>query len=203
LWVAGSTAPGEEEAILAAHRSVLEALPDVRLIIAPRHPERFDAVCRIIEASGLTCARRSALLAPWDGAGVLVLDTLGELAGVYSLATAAFVGGSLVPAGGHNVLEPAVAGNAIVVGPHMENFQEMADAFVAAGALVQVSTPEELGSALGELLTDGVRRRALGSAAQGLAERHRGAAERIAGRLATLSGVASPSQPGARHEGAA
>lgn len=186
LWVAGSTAAGEEEAVLAAHRHVRRAIPQARLLIAPRHPERFAEVCRLVEASGEPCRRRSALEAPWDGEGVLVLDTLGELASVFPLATAAFVGGSLVRAGGHNILEAAVAGKAVVVGPHMENFQEMAEAFLAEGGLTQVPDAGALGPAMLRLLTDASEREARGRAARALVERHRGAAARTAERLAAL-----------------
>jgi 3-deoxy-D-manno-octulosonic-acid transferase len=106
---------------------------------------------------------------------VLVLDTMGELARVYSAATVVFVGGSLEPAGGHNVLEPAVAGKAVVVGPHMENFQEIADEFRGAGALVQVASPGELGAAIAELLADPEKRRAMGERARALVARNQGA----------------------------
>ncbi len=144
LLVAGSTVSGEEALVLEAYRAIRERVPDAGLIVAPRHPERFAEVPALVEAAGFRCVRRTTL-APGgfaDGS-VLVLDTLGELAQVYPLATVVFVGGSLVPAGGHNVLEAAVAGKAVVVGPHMENFQEIADQFRAEGALVQVASGAE------------------------------------------------------------
>ena len=142
LWVAGSTVGGEEELVLSAFHRVRERVPQARLLVAPRHPERFAAVPALVEAAGFRCLRRSALdPAAWGDGEVLLLDTLGELAQVYALASVVFVGGSLVPAGGHNILEPAVAGKAVVVGPHMENFQEIADQFRAESAMVQVELP--------------------------------------------------------------
>ncbi|HEX6738922.1 MAG TPA: glycosyltransferase, partial [Vicinamibacteria bacterium] len=136
---------------------------------------------------GFSCERRTAL---GDGsaftAEVLVLDTLGELAGVYALATAVFVGGSLVPSGGHNVVEAAVAGKAVVVGPHMENFREMAEAFVREDALVQLGDAAELGPALLRLLTDEPRRREVGERARALVARHRGSVARTVEALAGL-----------------
>ena len=176
LWVAGSTVAGEEERVLAVFRRVREAFPEARLVIAPRHPERFDEIPGRVEAAGFRCARRTRLGAlPWRDAEVLLLDTIGELAQVYPAATVVFVGGSLVPSGGHNVLEPAVAGKAVVVGPHMENFQEIADRFRAEGALVQVDSDEGLATAVLGLLADEGRRDEVGRRARGLVERNRGA----------------------------
>src|SRR4029079_3203495 len=115
------------------------------LIIAARHPERFDEVERLCRHEGLSVVRRSDL--PIDaepGADAVVLDTIGELAQLYQIATVVFVGGSLVPAGGHNILEPALYGKPVVFGPHMENFAEIADAFVTNGAAVQLRGEREL-----------------------------------------------------------
>ena len=117
---------------------------------------------------------------------MLLLDTLGELAQVYSLASVVFVGGSLVPSGGHNILEPAVAGKPVVVGPHMENFQEIADAFRAESAMVQVASADELGREVSALLLDEPRRRDLGERARGLVGRNRGAVSRTTDALAPL-----------------
>jgi 3-deoxy-D-manno-octulosonic-acid transferase len=186
LFVAGSTMAGEEEAVLAAFRALRGAIPEARLVIAPRHPERFDAVFALVTASGLRCARRSALDRPWQDAEVLLLDTLGELASLYSLATLVFVGGSLVPTGGHNVLEAAVYGKAVIVGPHMHNFQEIADVFGAAQALIQVPTTEALASTVVELARDEARRTRVGEAARTLVDRHRGAVDRTVDALAGL-----------------
>jgi 3-deoxy-D-manno-octulosonic-acid transferase len=187
LWVAGSTVAGEEEIILRAFHRVRERLPGTGLILAPRHPERFAEVPALIEAAGFRCRRRTALdPGSWRDGEVLLLDTLGELAQLYSLATVVFVGGSLVPSGGHNILEPAMAGKAVVVGPHMANFQEIADQFRAEAAIVEVSSAEELAREVLSLLTDDERRRRLGERARNLIDRNRGA---LRGTVDALSGL--------------
>jgi 3-deoxy-D-manno-octulosonic-acid transferase len=187
LWVAGSTVHGEEELVLAAFHRVRERVPNARLMIAPRHPERFSLVPGLVEAAGFRCLRRSALdPAAWSDGEVLLLDSLGELAQVYALASVVFVGGSLVPSGGHNILEPAVAGKPVVVGPHMENFQEIAETFRAENALVQVSSSDELGREVTALMLDEPRRRDLGERARGLVGRNRGAVSRTTDALAPL-----------------
>ena len=117
---------------------------------------------------------------------MLLLDSLGELSQLYALASVVFVGGSLVPSGGHNILEPAVAGKPVVVGPHMENFQEIADQFRAEDAVVQVASAEELAGAVSSLLLDEGRRRQLGERARELVGRNRGAVARSAEALAAL-----------------
>lgn len=187
LLVAGSTVDGEEPLVLAAFRRVRERVPNARLLVAPRHPERFAEAERLVEGAGFRCQRRSALdPSGWADGAVLLLDSLGELAHLYSLASVVFVGGSLVAAGGHNILEPAVAGKPVVVGPHMENFQEIADAFRAESALVQVATADELAREVAALLLDEARRRELGERARGLVARNRGAVARTAEALVPL-----------------
>ena len=187
LWVAGSTVEGEEEAVLSAFAALRRRHPGARVLIAPRHPERFATVADLVVRAGLACARRTLLSAGgWNGGDVLVLDTLGELAQVYPLATVVFVGGSLARAGGHNVLEPAVAGKAIIVGPHMENFQEIASAFLAEDALVQVRDAASLTDAVVRLFDDAPARDALGARAQGIVARNRGALARTVDALAGL-----------------
>jgi 3-deoxy-D-manno-octulosonic-acid transferase len=187
LWIAGSTVEGEEPLVLSAFHRVRERVPRARLLIAPRHPERFAAVPGMVEAAGFRCLRRSGLdPQAWHGDEVMVLDTLGELAQVYALASVVFVGGSLVPAGGHNILEPAVAGRPVIVGPHMENFQEIADEFRAEQAIVQVASTEELGSQVAALFLDERRRSALGERARGVVCRNRGAVARSADALVAL-----------------
>ena len=187
LWVAGSTAEGEEEAVLSAFTALRRRHAEARVVIAPRHPERFATVADLVARSGLACARRTLLPdGGWNGGDVLVLDTLGELAQVYPLATVVFVGGSLAPAGGHNVLEPAVAGKAIIVGPHMDNFREMAAAFLAEDALVQVRDAAGLTDAVVRLFADAAARDALGARAQRIVARNRGALDRTVDALAAL-----------------
>jgi 3-deoxy-D-manno-octulosonic-acid transferase len=187
ILLAGSTTEGEEAALLRVYARLLAAEPDLALAIAPRHPERFDAVPPLAEALGFRCRRRSANDgSSWRDREVLLLDSLGELASAYSFATVAFVGGSLVSKGGHNVLEAAGWGKPVAVGPHMENFQEIADQFRREQAMVQVQDEEELADALAELLADEARRRELGEHARALVDRNRGALQRTVDALAEL-----------------
>ena len=174
--VAGSTMAGEDLPVLRAFRRVKGASPDAMLVIAPRHAERFDEVVRLAMSEGFSTVRRTEL--PIDAApraDVVVLDTIGELAQVYQVATVAFVGGSLVETGGHNILEPAVHGRPIVFGPYMSNFAEIAHAFVSHHAAVQVASPRELEEGLVDLVADPVRRAGLGAAARALVDANRGA----------------------------
>jgi 3-deoxy-D-manno-octulosonic-acid transferase len=174
--IAGSTMRGEEASILRAFGRVKATCPGALAVLAPRHPERFAEVERLARDAGFVTALRSAL--PIDAeprADVIVLDSLGELAQLYQMATAVFVGGSLVDYGGHNILEPAVFGKPIVFGPHMQNFKEIADTFLSNDAAVQVQSDRELDDTLLALLTDPVRRARLGAAARALVEANRGA----------------------------
>jgi 3-deoxy-D-manno-octulosonic-acid transferase len=185
--VAGSTMKGEEAAVLRSFRRVRSAVPSALLIIAPRHIERAPDVEQLCRNEGFKTVKRSEL--PIDSeprADIVILDTLGELATLYQLATVAFVGGSLVATGGHNILEPAVFGKPIVFGPHMENFAEISRAFVANVAGVQVRSDRELDDVLPALLTDPVRRARLGAAARALVEANRGAKDKSIRVLAGL-----------------
>ena len=179
VLVAGSTLKGEEEAVIRAFNRVRTAGSNALLILAARHPERFGEVERLCRHEGLATVRRTAL--PIDAeprADAVIVDTIGELAQLYQLATAVFVGGSLVPAGGHNILEPALFGKPIIFGPHMENFAEIAEAFLANGAAVQVHDGRELVDAVVALMNDPVRRARLGAAARALVDANRGARDR-------------------------
>ena len=160
--VAGSTAEGEEPLLLDAFRSILRSHPRTAMVLAPRHPERFETVANLLLAGSLSFIRRSRMSGQESCAGaVILLDTIGELAAVYALASVAFVGGSLVPRGGHNILEPAQHGAPIVVGPHTENFRDIVNIFTRAGAL-SVVQPEYLDAELLRLLDDAGSRRDLG-----------------------------------------
>jgi 3-deoxy-D-manno-octulosonic-acid transferase len=190
--IAASTLRGEDAAALAAFRRVKATWPHALLIIAPRHPERFDEVVRLVAEEGFRVARRREL--PIDAeprSDVVVLDTIGELARLYQVATVVFVGGSLVDAGGHNILEPAVFGKPIVFGPHMDNFAEIARTFLDNTAAIQVRNGRELETTLLELLGDPVRRASLGAAARALVEANRGARTKSLAVLAELL----PSEP--------
>jgi 3-deoxy-D-manno-octulosonic-acid transferase len=194
LIVAGSTAEGEE-AILAECLALVRAragLESARLLVAPRHPERFDEAARVLERAGLSVARRSR---PGDAAGAdcLLLDSIGELAAVYEFADVVFVGGSLVPRGGHNVLEPALYARPIVVGPHTENFRQIVEDFKAAGALAQLppaaagaGAAAPLADAFAELLADAERAREMGARGLAVLEANRGATARVVEAIARL-----------------
>jgi 3-deoxy-D-manno-octulosonic-acid transferase len=176
VLVAGSTLKGEEEAIIRAFNRLRSRGSSALLVLAARHPERFGEVERLCRQEGLSTVRRTEL--PIDAeprADAVILDTIGELAEVYQIATVVFVGGSLVPAGGHNILEPAVFGKPIVFGPHMQNFSEIAEAFLANDAAVQVHSERELDLAIESLMGDPVRRARLGAAARALVDANRGA----------------------------
>jgi len=185
--VAGSTLRGEESAVLRAFARIKTTLPGALLIVAPRHAERFGEAERLARDAGFVTTRRSDL--PIDAeprADVVVLDTIGELAQVYQLATAVFVGGSLVDQGGHNILEPAIFGKPIVFGAHMQNFREIADTFLGNDAAVQVRSEDELADAMLQLVTDPVRRARLGAAARALVEANRGAKAKTLDVIADL-----------------
>ncbi len=193
--VAGSTMKGEEGAVLRAFRRARIMQPGCLLVLAPRHPERFDEVVDICRGEGWKTLRRSSDLAidSEPRADIVVVDTIGELAALYQLATVVFVGGSLVPTGGHNVLEPAVFGKPIVFGPHMDNFREIADGFVAAGAAVRLEDEGQFEDVLVDLLGDPVRRARLGAAARALVEANRGAKDKTMTVIEKLLPPAGPS----------
>jgi 3-deoxy-D-manno-octulosonic-acid transferase len=185
--VAGSTMRGEEDAVLRAFRRVKTALPSALAVIAPRHTERFAEVERLAREAGFVTTRRSDLpIVAEPRADVVILDSIGELAQLYQLATAVFVGGSLADHGGHNILEPAVFGKPIVFGPHMQNFREIADAFISNDAAVQVQSDRELEELMIALITDPVRRARLGAAARALVEANRGAKTKTLAVIADL-----------------
>ena len=185
--VAGSTFRGEEAAVLRAFARVKSTMPGALVVLAPRQPERFGEVERLARDAGFVTIRRSEL--PIDAeprADVVVLDSIGELAQLYQLATAVFVGGSLVDQGGHNILEPAIFGKPVVFGPNMQNFKEIADTFLANDAAVQVQSDRELEEALLLLVSDPVRRARLGAAARALVEANRGAKDKTLAVIADL-----------------
>jgi 3-deoxy-D-manno-octulosonic-acid transferase len=191
VLVAGSTMKGEETAVLGAFARIKATIPHALAVLAPRQPERFGEVERLARDAGFVTVRRTDL--PIDAeprADVVVLDSIGELAQLYQLATAVFVGGSLADHGGHNILEPAIFGKPIVFGPHMHNFKEIADAFLVNDAAIQVRSAQELDDVLLALVTDPVRRARLGAAARALVEANRGA------KVRTLEVIAELLPPG-------
>jgi 3-deoxy-D-manno-octulosonic-acid transferase len=189
VLVAGSVVAGEEEAVLGAYDTVQRQWRRTLLILAPRKPDRFDFTTRLVAEGGWNVIRRSTLdlSAPLDeSADVLILDSIGELAALYSLADATFVGGSLVPSGGHNILEPAQFGRPPVFGPHMENFKQMAGAFLDAKAGAQVTSGNALGTVWMQLIQNNEMREHVGAAAKALAERNRGATERTLEKIESI-----------------
>ena len=175
--VAGSTVEGEEQFILSAFREMLARHPQARLILAPRHRERFAAVAALLAESGMPFALRSEARIAHSQWRVLLLDSIGELATVYSLADVALVGGSLVPRGGHNILEPAFYGVPIIVGPHTENFRDIIALFRREKAVLECAA-EELTSCLQKLFGDKQVRTQLGTRACSVLQAQRGATAR-------------------------
>jgi 3-deoxy-D-manno-octulosonic-acid transferase len=187
VFIAASTLKGEEMPVLAAFAAVRRAHPNTLLILAPRKPERFAEAEALARGEGLRVMRRTELAVDAEPrADVVILDSIGELAHLFQVATVVFVGGSLVDQGGHNILEPAVHGKPIVFGPHMENFAEIAEAFLAHQAAVQVPDAATLTTTIGRLVGDSVERARLGAAARALVEANRGAKERTLTAIAAL-----------------
>ena len=164
VWIAGSTHRGEEEAVLEAHTRALLDRPNLALVLAPRHPERVGEVLGVLKSRGLAAVRRSDLPARRTPGAVIVLDTVGELAQLYGIADVVFVGGSLTPLGGHNMLEPALRGKPVLFGPHTHNFREAAGVLVDSGGGRVVRDAHELGGELRRLLADADLRVRLGEA---------------------------------------
>lgn len=188
LWlVAGSTHPGEEEQIIEAFDRIRGQLPAARLLIAPRHLERVAAVSALLAQRGFDVVRRSEHRADARDA-VIVLDTMGELRAAYGLAAAAFVGGTLVPIGGHNLLEPVAAGRPVVFGPYTANCPDIADLVVEAGVGFRVAGPEELAERFVRLARGADEQGELAARARALIARQRGAAARcVAAARALIS----------------
>jgi len=195
LLVCGSTLESEERLLLDAWPELVTAQPGLRMVLAPRHPERFPAVIGLLERSGVPWFRRSewTLTSPafFDAGSILLLDSIGELASVYSLATVVFVGGSLMPAGGHNPLEPAQFGVPIAIGRHYENFREIVEKLRAREA-IRIIEPADLRAAILELLRDGISSKAMGERAKEVFQAEAGATSRaVETLLALLPGASS------------
>jgi len=193
-WIAASTHEGEEAAVMAIHRELLDRWPDLLLLWAPRHPERFRAVAHQCVHAGWRVATRRLTKLPDPTDGVFVIDTLGELASFYRCADVAFVGGSLQDIGGHNLLEPAAAGTPVVTGPHLHNFTDIARRMDHAGALRVGADAGDVEHEVAALLGDPAARAAMVAAAHALIEEGRGALS----RTLALLGPNLPPEPGAR-----
>ena len=188
LWVAGSTHPGEETHLVRAYLRLRQRDPRLVLLLAPRHLDRLDKVEAMVREEGAEPVRRtapiggrrSASAGPVSGATprVILLDTLGELASLYAEAEVAFVGGTLAPVGGHNLLEPAARGKPVVFGPHTHKCEEIARTLLAVGAGVRVDSTKALVDHVGRLLADGALRARMGRQGLEMVARNRGAVER-------------------------
>lgn len=194
LWVCGSTGPGEEALLLDAYERVVRQVPGLQLALVPRKPERFDEVAELVAARGHACRRRSGrppLVPPAADASrpVFLVDTLGELRKLYGLATVVFVGRTLVPLGGSDVMEAAGLGRPLLVGPHTQNFAEPVERLIASGACLRVGSASELAQRLTELLRDHARIRRMGQAAQQAIEAGRGATEHTVSRILKLADI--------------
>ncbi len=183
LWIAASTHEGEEEQILGVHHEVLESHPRALLLLVPRHPERFDRVAALVRRRGFTLARRSQDDAedPTEAA-VFLVDTMGELPLFLGVADLAFIGGSLVPIGGHNMLEAAAQGVPVIFGPHMFNFSAIAKLLLEQKAAIQVADPGQLADTVIRLLGDASERSRLGENGRQVVDDNRGALDHL-GRL--------------------
>jgi 3-deoxy-D-manno-octulosonic-acid transferase len=186
LFVAGSTLEGEEAALLAAWPALLVADPALAMVLAPRHPERFPAIAGLLANSAIPWRKRSELgdkpLVPGE---IVLLDTIGELASIYSLAAVAFVGGSLIPAGGHNPLEPAQFGIPVVMGSYYQNFQAMVEDLIHEQAIV-ITTPAELQPTLTRLLLNPAEAKELGERARVAFTKQGGATARTVTAIVAL-----------------
>ena len=198
VWIAASTVGpadagdvDEDDVAIEAYRQLAAGRPELMLILAPRKPERFDVVAAKLDAAGIAYVRRRAL-GSGDAARVLLLDTIGELSSLFSLADVVFMGGTLARRGGHNILEPALFGKPVIIGPHMENFKAIAEEFRAAGACVEIAAGRELAGALERLLRDSGAAREIGRRAQACAEARRGATARAVEEVRRLHGACVP-----------
>ncbi len=179
VWVAASTHDGEEDLVLDAHSRVLESVPDALLILVPRHPQRFDGVRGLVQRRGFEVVSRTEDRAVPADCPVFLGDTMGEVPLFYSAADVAFVGGSLVPIGGHNLLEPAAAGVAVLAGPHNFNAQEIADLFLDKGACRIVESSADLADALVMLFRNAEERGRMVEHASVVLAANRGALARL------------------------
>jgi 3-deoxy-D-manno-octulosonic-acid transferase len=179
VWIAASTHEGEEELVLLAQQRILQRIPDALLVLVPRHPERFGRVESLVQRQQLALIKRSEGRPCSGTTRVFLGDSMGELPMFFAAADVAFVGGSLVPHGGHNLLEPAACGVPVVTGPHVFNFTRIADMLLQEGAAFQVHSAEELGDLVADWLGDASRRAQIGENGRRVVEQNRGALDRL------------------------
>jgi 3-deoxy-D-manno-octulosonic-acid transferase len=188
VWIAASTHEGEEWPVIEAHARILRRFPDALLLVAPRHPERFRPMLQLCRGHGFSTASRSEHRLPGAGIQCFVVDTLGELVPFLACADVAFVGGSLDPIGGHNVLEPGALGVPVLVGPHTFNFAEATDLMLACGAALRVQDAAGLAAGVQQLFSEAERRRQMGEAARAAVASARGAVQRTLGHIQAIIG---------------
>ena len=192
VWIAASTHDGEEEQVLTAHRALLQKFPELLLILVPRHPERFSEVRERVQKSGFDVVLRTERRQCEDSTSVFLGDTMGEVPMFYAASDIAFVGGSLVPIGGHNLLEPAAQALPVITGPHLFNAQDIADMFVDMNACRIVNDARELADTVAELLENPERAAEMGLNSRTLLERNKGALARLLVLVEPLLGGRSP-----------
>jgi len=186
IWIAGSTHAGEEEQVLAAHQELRAAQVNALLLLVPRHPERFPAVTALLNRQGWRFTRWSTGIMPDRSAQVVLVDTTGDLASLYAAADVAFVGGSLVSIGGHNLLEPASFGLPVLTGPSYFNARDIARLLLIQGAALQVVNAHELAAAVAQLLADPALRQRMGAIGRHVVESNRGSVARLLGLIESL-----------------
>ena len=186
VWIAASTHEGEDELVLQAYAQVIKSQPETVLLLVPRHPERFNAVASLAQRSGFNITRRSESKLGNPNTQVFIGDSMGEMMFFYQVSDVAFVGGSLVPTGGHNILEPASVAVPSIVGPHTFNFKEITEVMLEAGAVDQVSSAEELLEKVSSLLLDERQAQQMGSYGYAVVEQNRGATTLLLSRLKEL-----------------
>ncbi|WP_233468377.1 lipid IV(A) 3-deoxy-D-manno-octulosonic acid transferase [Zooshikella ganghwensis] len=190
VWVAASTHPGEDEQVLRAHQQLLKTHPQVLLILVPRHPERFNQVATLIEQAGLRYIRRTSQQLADEQTQVILGDTMGELLMFFAACDVAFIGGSLVPHGGHNMLEASALGKPVLTGTHVFNFMEISKLLSESGGLLWVNDAETLVIEVGKLLKSPAQAEIVGQKGLQLVSQHRGAIDRLLVHIAAITGLA-------------
>ncbi len=186
VWVAASTHAGEDEIILQIHKNLLHTQPTALLILVPRHPERFEQVAALCQSSSMSYVRRSAAQIPGNQDSIWLIDSMGELLAMYGLSNFSFIGGSMVPTGGHNPLEPAALGIASIIGPHTFNFAEVTQTMLDAEAILQVNSIPELEAAVVEWLASSATPRRIGRAARQVLDDNKGAVACLLDQVSSL-----------------
>jgi len=196
VWIAASTHDGEEQLVLAAHRTILESHPELLLVLVPRHPERFSGVRELVEKQAFNLVSRTDGQPCNASTEVFLVDTMGEVPLFYAASDIAFVGGSLIPVGGHNLLEPAAQGLPIITGPHLFNAQEIAEDFIEIRACEVVADSSELAASVTQLIEDPEKAKKMGSNGLTVLEQNRGSLQRLLVLLEPLLVGSDGDRPG-------